>query len=125
MKEIIQSIHPKWTKLIFDGRKTKELRKSKPRDITFPFKVYIYETKKGVGAVVGEYICKGITTTNVPQVFQDGSCVHLDEIIDYMGNGKISGWDISNVKKYPKPILISKLGLTTAPQSWRYIDTQR
>lgn len=72
---ILQSIHPKYCELIASGKKTIEVRKTKPR-IPTPFKVYIYETKTGYvsksyendilvpvkyGKVIGKYVCDEIT----------------------------------------------------------------
>lgn len=45
MRAVLISIQPKWCKLIADGKKTIEVRKTKP-DIKAPFKVYIYCTCK-------------------------------------------------------------------------------
>lgn len=44
MKSILQSINPKYCELIASGKKTIEVRKTKPKFPT-PFKVYIYCTK--------------------------------------------------------------------------------
>ena len=44
MIEIMQSIRPKWCELIIHGKKTIEVRKTRPKCGT-PFKVYIYCTK--------------------------------------------------------------------------------
>lgn len=122
MTEIIQSIHPYWVKKIFDGKKTKELRKSKPANIQYPFKVYIYETKAGAGAVVGEYICKDITTTDIAIIAEKGSCMPLENVQEYMGDSKICAWDISEVKKYENSLPLTYYGLLKAPQSWCYIN---
>lgn len=43
-KSVLISIQPKWCELIASGRKTIEVRKTKPK-IPTPFKVYIYCTK--------------------------------------------------------------------------------
>lgn len=73
MKAILISIKPKWCELIKSGKKTIELRKTRPK-IEPPFTVYIYETKArsdmptfvdedghvlytGRGQVIGEFIC--------------------------------------------------------------------
>ena len=42
--KILISIRPKWCKLIADGKKTLEVRKTKPR-CSLPFKAFIYETR--------------------------------------------------------------------------------
>lgn len=122
MKSVLQSIRPKWTEKIFQGLKNKELRKSKPAKIEYPFKVYIYETKPGAGAVIGEYTCRVIATSNLPEYFVDGSCVLLEDIKAYMGKGKISAWGISDVILYSKPEPISNFGLSRPPQSWCYVE---
>ena len=44
MKAVLLSIQPKWCELIASGKKTVEVRKSRP-NIETPFKVYIYETQ--------------------------------------------------------------------------------
>lgn len=74
MKSILQSIQPQYCELIASGKKTIEVRKTKP-NIPTPFKVYIYETKTPLrwnkehnniiggegGYVIGEYICNEIS----------------------------------------------------------------
>ena len=44
MKAVLMSINPKWCQLIASGKKTVEVRKTKP-ELEVPFKVYIYCTK--------------------------------------------------------------------------------
>lgn len=46
MKSVLLSIHPKYVDKILDGKKTIEVRKSRPK-ITPPFKCYIYMTAGG------------------------------------------------------------------------------
>ena len=45
MKAVLISIQPKWCELIASGKKTIEVRKTKPK-LETPFKVYIYCTKE-------------------------------------------------------------------------------
>lgn len=61
MKSVLISIHPKWCELIADGKKTVEVRKTRPK-IETPFKCYIYQTRKpvevtfsGTGRHISEY----------------------------------------------------------------------
>lgn len=74
-KSILQSIKPQYCELIASGKKTIEVRKTRPK-LDVPFKVYIYETKTGyvsrskendilvpikyLGKVIGEYVCDEI-----------------------------------------------------------------
>lgn len=78
MKAVLISIQPKWCELIASGKKTIEVRKTRPK-IDLPFKVYIYCTKDeplyhsgekfymkkanefGNGKVLGEFVCDKIT----------------------------------------------------------------
>lgn len=93
MKSILISIKPKWCALIANGRKTIEVRKTRPK-LEAPFKCYIYCTKdKGVsfwtgkryayaddrshnlfdvcgnGKVIGEFVCDNIDTYDDDTVF--------------------------------------------------------
>lgn len=79
MKSVLISIQPKWCELIAIGKKTVEVRKTKPK-LKTPFKVYIYCTEKdydkifyvdklmhkvflngkGKQKVIGEFVCDSI-----------------------------------------------------------------
>ena len=83
MKSVLISIQPKWCELIASGKKTVEVRKTKPK-LETPFKVYIYCTLSGSndffkencngdisqwnkskmsfkkGKVIGEFVCDKI-----------------------------------------------------------------
>lgn len=88
MKSVLISIQPKWCELIASGKKTVEVRKTKPK-IETPFKCYIYCTKDdkatffseevfdgekgkwaiphvGNGKVIGEFVCDRII--NIPYI---------------------------------------------------------
>ena len=54
MKAVLISIQPKWCELIANGKKTVEVRKTKPK-IDVPFKCYIYCTQ---GKSKGDFITK-------------------------------------------------------------------
>lgn len=94
MKAVLISIQPKWCELIASGKKTIEVRKTRPK-IETPFKCYIYCTEKALltkshcdghiyvapkkkykkalenagnitlsGKVIGEFVCRGIMRPN-------------------------------------------------------------
>lgn len=73
---VMMSIKPKYCELIAAGKKTIEVRKTKPR-IETPFKCFIYECK-------GKEICKLI---DIPKE-QGGGCI---DIYEYEGCGKVIG----------------------------------
>ena len=75
MKSVLISIQPKWCELIASGKKTVEVRRTKPK-IDVPFKCYIYMTKcydtlfgygkpkklnVDGGYVIGEFVCNRLT----------------------------------------------------------------
>jgi hypothetical protein len=80
MKSVLISIQPKWCELIASGKKTVEVRKTRPK-LETPFKCYIYETKDAhfehigvhyadgqdfihhIGKVIGEFVCDRIIGT--------------------------------------------------------------
>ena len=57
MKSVLISIRPEWCEKIINGRKTIEVRKTRPK-MNPPFKCYIY--KCGSGKVIGEFLCNQI-----------------------------------------------------------------
>ncbi len=88
MKSVLISIRPKWCELIASGKKTVEVRKTRP-NIKTPFKCYIYCTLSGSndffkedckgdiaewnrskmalkkGKVIGEFVCKSTMPISV------------------------------------------------------------
>lgn len=117
MKSVLISINPKWCELIASGKKTVEVRKTKPK-LDTPFKVYIYCTKdnsfaektlrgfdengKAIyykankGKVIGEFVCDAIfpmsiyyLNPNVRMALREFpfTCLTDKEIMDYLGNG--------------------------------------
>lgn len=126
-KAVLISIQPKWCELIASGKKTIEVRKTRP-SIKTPFKVYIYQTKKKwiyrllekLGLyqrkVVGEFVCDKIyqikSTFRGYMVNDDialtnrigtASCLDLDDMRAYLGNKNGYAWHISNLVIYDKP----------------------
>lgn len=132
MKSVLISIKPKWCELIASGKKTVEIRKSKPkRDV--PFKCYIYCTKDkktlffpiltqklltkepvepyvvnrcGNGKVIGEFICDyilGHCEMANADIAEEMSCVKREDILKYSNGKEVYGWHISDLKIYDKP----------------------
>lgn len=127
MKSILISIKPKWCALIANGRKTIEVRKTRPK-LEAPFKCYIYCTKdKGIsfrtgkryayaddrshnlfdvcgnGKVIGEFVCDAIYDCR--DVNRDDTCITVAEWLKYTKGhkGEVYGWHISNIVIYDKP----------------------
>ena len=111
MKDVLISIQPKWCELIASGKKTVEVRKTKPK-IDTPFKCYIYCTLSGSneffkedcnsdiaewnkskmalkkGKVIGEFVCdRAEYVRNYGDMVDSydciASCLSAHEIIEY------------------------------------------
>lgn len=151
MKSVMLSIQPKWCELIATGKKTVEVRKTKPK-IDTPFKVYIYCTKEhnqfdclylhdinhgkwcepifGNGKIIGEFECKYISSNFgkinklIFNLYRETtkSCLSVDEWNNYSKNGLVYCWHISNLVVYDKPKELSDFGLKRPFQSWGYVN---
>ena len=112
-KSVLISIRPKWCELIADGKKTVEVRKTRPK-LETPFKCYIYCTKadpsdagddfyiydmenyrtiRGDGKVIGEFWCDYIRYANAfdfvvkedGEKTLEGSCIDRADLFKYLG----------------------------------------
>lgn len=131
MKSVLISIQPKWCELIASGRKTVEIRKTKPK-LDVPFKCYIYCTKDeplyesgekfwckkagefGNGKVIGEFVCDSLIWVLAhPSIFAghplfykqaiNDACLTQDEVEKYSGGKDVIGWHISDLQIYDTP----------------------
>lgn len=129
MKAVLISIQPKWCELIASGKKTIEVRKTRPK-IETPFKCYIYMTATkercrfweyitayqnskgeildGSQKVIGEFVCRGIMrpNNNLSRMAKE-SLLTEKELFEYSNGKELFGWRISDLKIYDKP---KKLG---------------
>lgn len=122
------SIQPKYCELIASGKKTVEVRKTKPK-LDTPFKVYIYCTKSRIpyesfgvggnpyecgGKVIGEFVCECVTSLKADNIVQayynntQATCLTDTEIKDYANGGKLYYWHISDLVIYDKPKELSE-----------------
>lgn len=141
-KAVLISIQPKWCELIANGKKTVEVRKSRPK-LETPFKCYIYCTKAPKGwlrvdtmiqldtKVIGEFVCDNIERFDVPfpayqneldKRIMDKSCLKYSQLHRYAGHNCLYGWNISNLVVYETPKELSEFHVARPPQSWCYVD---
>jgi len=130
MKAALISIRPKWCEKIVNGKKTIEVRKTRPK-LETPFKCYIYctkDTKKqfwtgprysyvddhshnpfdkcGSGKVIGEFLCNLIIedrTFGHNERLYRAACMSACDAAAYAVQSPMYGWHIANVKIYDKP----------------------
>ena len=130
MKAVLLSIQPKWCELIASGKKTVEVRKTKPK-LETPFKVYIYQTLHrehngrtySDGKVIGEFVCDDITKilNFITHFGVEGrsecelntiarcSCLDYMDMLGYFGADKDGyAWHISDLVIYDKPKKLSE-----------------
>lgn len=150
-KAVLISIHPEWAEKILFGKKTLEVRKTRPC-LETPFKCYIYYTKGTMiglrgkpGYVVGEFVCDRIDTM-VPAMAPYGIYDVDDDFVaqtglvngalwDYGNGATLYAWHISSLKIYDAPKQLSaftglrgtKFGYAPVeikhpPQSWCYVE---
>lgn len=111
MKSVMLSIKPKYCELIASGRKTIEVRKTRPK-IETPFKCYIYQPKtvyvsknnlkpiqdKHFGKVIGEFACDkidrivhgGTSNENIRLCFLDYDWIHRPLSNEYLYQTQLS-----------------------------------
>ena len=121
-KAVMLSIRPKWCEKIASGKKTIEVRKTRPK-LETPFKCYIYCTlPKYPHKVIGEFVCDwiyqyssadhlyGVDISHEDMARQ--SCLTRNQIEAYelknvpeegYGYFGVFGWHISGLKVYDKP----------------------
>ena len=153
MKSVLISIRPEWCQKIMAGRKTIEVRRTRPK-MNPPFKCYIY--KCGNGKVVGEFLCDQIIedrTYGHNEEFYRAACMSAYDAAAYAMQSPMYGWHISNLKIYdtPKELIefhtwkkckscnksgyestaciydencIIPAAITKAPQSWCYVEEE-
>lgn len=149
MKSVMISIKPKWCELIANGKKTVEVRKTRPK-LETPFKRFIYETQgkyddmkecktfkfwENRQKVIGEFICDEITggfwISPFSDYVQNQAHLSYDEVCDYANGKPIFAWHISDLIIYDKPKELSEFRhcgvnyhfnpiINKPPQSWCY-----
>ncbi len=127
MTEILLSLHPEYWDLIKSGQKTIEVRKTKPQNMFYPFRVIVYVTG-GIG-VVGKFDCNQIIQTIRPEQFAGigKSCLTEEQLIAYAAGKPLCGWYIQedSVLEYETPFPLERAtGLKRPPQSWQYLHKE-
>ena len=134
---VILSIHPKWAKLIYEGKKTVEWRKNQPLYSKFEFhwidNVFLYETAP-VRKVTGLIKLSAIRKMDVRKWFQhdneclelmEKGCVPVEDLLKYQADkDALYAWMISATKCFVTPKDIADFGLKRAPQSWCYTEVK-
>lgn len=125
-KAVLISIQPKWCELIASGKKTVEVRKTRPK-LEPPFKAYIYctigdgakgdilpQSRVTCGKVIGEFVCDKIVefeNSIYDEALREAvarSCVPMYDLLVYLGKQDYGyGWHISDLVIYDQPMELS------------------
>ena len=139
MKAILLSIKPEWAEKIYNGEKTIEWRKSRPRidRNNHHTRVYIYETAP-VKRITGHFTLSGCYEVDLgckPANMSDAlmtvdiqrrGCVPHEDLVNYQGKSRcIYAWSVDRrreVVRYNVPYRLDHFGLERPPQSWQYVE---
>ncbi len=119
-EDIIMSIKPKWFDLIASGKKTIELRKSRPMRNYRLLWFYV----SGTGQVKGSAIVTSVFEIDIlfyGRSMEQQSCVPLNFAASYAGQNPLYAWRIENFQ--PVSLPLSAFGLKRPPMSWRYVSS--
>lgn len=142
-KAVILSIHPKWAKLIYEGKKTIEWRKSVPKKCEDYSKIFLYETAP-VCTVTGFVELTGFDAVSpkMNRIDLGGKrsdkenedafdfivnfgCVSKENLKKYQGKADyIYAWYINFPQKFLTPKTLADFKLKRPPQSWCYTEVE-
>lgn len=129
MKTLLISLHPRHSQNILEGRKTIELRKTKPRvrssDNALDFHgVLIYETLP-TAQILARFEAHSLMTMSADEWVDHSRdlCLEKEEILNYLGDKPGYGIIITSSLKKINPIPLSKMkeGGILPPQGYRYL----
>lgn len=126
MKTVLISIKEKFWRLILSGEKSLEIRKARPKDIEYPFRVICYISGRGI---MGAFICDGVIKTNNYPQLAESSCLSVGKLFEYANgiSGRsdncLYGWHVEKGTpvEFDTVLRIETAGLNRPPQSWCYI----
>lgn len=149
MKAILLSIKPEWAEKIYNGEKTIEWRKSRPKldRNNRHTRVYIYETAP-VKRITGYFTLFGTFAVDANEMLEPpvsgglrsitpqfvratlydmekNGCVPAGDLAKYQGGAKeIYGWMVSPFMKPTRimPYSLDSFDLKRPPQSWQYVE---
>ena len=128
---VMISIRPEWCEKIASGKKTVEVRKTKPH-LEPPFKCYIYCTNKGKslwyyddrfetqekmnGKVIGEFVCNRVEDYSkwkydILALYRHinlFACIDFPDFYKYLPPGGGYGWHITDLNIYDRPKAITE-----------------
>jgi predicted transcriptional regulator len=126
MYQMLLSINPEHVENILSGTKQYEFRKVRCRESVNKILIYSTAPEK---MVVAEAWIEEVIEDTIDIVWQmtcelSGISKEFYEAY-YEGKERAVAYKLSNVKKFPKPKVLSDYGLRCAPQSFAYVEAAR
>ena len=121
MSTMLLSIKPKYAKVILEGKKQYEFRKSKPKDGVDRIIFYASSPQKQVvGEATIDEILEG-TPKEIWEIAKTAAGI-TKKFYFYAGKDKATAYKIKDVIIYDTPKELSDYGINQAPQSFVYLD---
>ena len=123
MCQMLLSINPEYVESILNGTKLYEYRKFKCRDDVD--KIIIYATtpwKQVVGEAEIEYIIEDDVLSVWRQTKEHSGITYNFFRKYYKGKKKAFAYRLTNVKTYEEALALQTFGISSAPQSYRYLS---
>ena len=123
MSTILLSIKPKYAKIILEGKKQYEFRKSKPKSGVNRIIFYASSPQKQVvGEAAIERIIEG-TPKDIWEIAKTAAGITKKIYYSYYeGKDKAIAYKLKDVIIYETPKALSDYGISQAPQSFIYLD---
>lgn len=134
MTYILMSIRAPFAALIFQRKKTLEIRKSAPKAIREgPLCVLLYESKRdeGRGKIVGWFTCRSIRRLwgESEREICEKACLESWQLRRYASESRrdvaqLYAWQVEDATELAEPEPLAKAAAPCPPQSWRTLDPQ-
>jgi predicted transcriptional regulator len=116
-------IHPKYSQAILDGSKTVELRKAPLRLGTTHVAIYETAPTSAIVGVARILLQDKLATPREIQRAASAAGITFDKAMDYLSGGKQpTGIHVNQVVRFATPLTLAEAGVTSVPQSARYLD---
>lgn len=116
---IILAMREKWLNLILEGKKTAEVRRTRPaRPCDMPDYLYLYHKGciHGIAEVVGIRLCERAWLDLIYEDYGKDACLSWQEFSLYMATAKAGVvYRLGKVQRFDTPIPVP-----CRPQSWQY-----
>lgn len=122
---LLLPIYPKWANLIYEGRKTVEVRR-RFNPAAEGMVVLFYETRP-VGMVTGRATVARVEAATVGDLLDEAMETHTriprPDLLKYAnGTTRLAAIHLADAHRFERPLPLSDLGVGLAPQNYRYIE---